>query len=69
MHLQAELLCAVRHRTTERLGIGELLAPYRRPLRFGDWSASDPRPFIAQSALAVRDTLADWGRRLRNGRR
>ena len=69
VHLQAELLCAVRHRKTERLGIGELLAPYRRPLRFGDWSASDPGPFIAQSALAVRDTLADWGRRLRNGRR
>ncbi len=36
---------------------------------FGDWSASDPAPFLAQSGLAVRDTLADWGRRLTNGRR
>jgi len=68
VHLQADLLCAFRYRKVERLSVGELLAPYRRPVRFADWSASDPGPFLAQTALAARDTLAGWSRRLRDGR-
>lgn len=68
IHLQADLMCAVRYRRDERLGLAELVAPYRRPARFGDWSAADPKPFLAQSALAARGVLATWARGLRRAR-
>lgn len=64
IHLQADLVCAVRYRRVERLGLGALLAPYRGPVRFGDWSASDPKPFFAQCALAARTVAGGWARRL-----
>ncbi len=54
IHLQADLMCAVRYRRVERYGFRELVAPYRRPVRFADWSLSDPMPFVAQTALAAR---------------
>lgn len=57
IHLQADLVCAFRYRHVEKFGLGEWLAPYRRPTVFADWSASDPKPFLAQSALAVRGLL------------
>jgi predicted ATP-grasp superfamily ATP-dependent carboligase len=57
IHLQADLVCAVRYRRMEQLGLGAWLAPYRRPKVFADWSASDPKPFLAQSALALRGLL------------
>jgi len=63
VHLQADLICAFRYRRIERLSIAELLAPYRPPVRFADWSASDPGPFLAQTALAARDTFAGLSRR------
>jgi predicted ATP-grasp superfamily ATP-dependent carboligase len=58
IHLQADLLCAVRYRRVERLSLAELVAPYRRSVRFADWSLSDPMPFLAQTALAARGLLA-----------
>jgi predicted ATP-grasp superfamily ATP-dependent carboligase len=62
IHLQADLKCALLHRRTERLGFAALAAPYRGPVTFGDWSASDPKPFVVQAALAVR-SLLPFGRR------
>ena len=50
IHLQADVACSLQ----ERLRVGRLLAPYRRPKVFADWSASDPRPFLAQTAIALR---------------
>jgi predicted ATP-grasp superfamily ATP-dependent carboligase len=50
IHLQADVACSLR----ERLSLGELSAPYRRPTVFADWSASDPRPFLAQTSIGLR---------------
>jgi predicted ATP-grasp superfamily ATP-dependent carboligase len=58
IHLQADLMCAVRYRHVERLGVAALCAPYFRSVRFGDWAAGDPKPFFAQTALAARSLLA-----------
>jgi D-aspartate ligase len=61
IHLQPDLVCAVRHRRVEKFGLAEWIAPYRRPTVFADWSASDPKPFLAQSALALRGLFARAG--------
>jgi D-aspartate ligase len=55
--LQADVACWLRYRHLERIGLGEWLAPYRRPRRHAVWSASDPGPFLHQTALAVRGLL------------
>ena len=57
IHLQADVLASVRYRRVERLGIGEWLAPYRKPKTFAVWSLRDPRPFAAQTALLARRVL------------
>lgn len=58
IHLEADIRCSIAARRTERLGLGELLAPYRRPKRFAVWSSADPRPWLAQTALGVRGAAA-----------
>ena len=58
IHLEADLRCSLAHRREERFSAAELLAPYRGPKRFAVWSASDPRPFAAQTALGIRDWTA-----------
>ena len=50
IHLQADVGCSLR----ERLSLRELSAPYRRPKVFADWSAVDPRPFLAQTSISLR---------------
>ena len=65
IHLEADIRCSLAHRSAEQLSLGELLAPYRRPKRFAVWSASDPRPFLAQTLGGVRGAVA----RARNGAR
>lgn len=62
IHLQADLMCALRYRRVEHLGIKALTAPYRRPVVFGDWSLTDPKPFLAQTALAARSLLGAGAR-------
>ena len=57
-HLSADLVASVRHRRQERLSLAEYLAPYRRRTVFAVWSASDPLPFLAESALAARRLVA-----------
>ncbi len=57
IHLQADVLASVRYRRVEQLGIGEWLAPYRKPKTFAVWSLRDPRPFAAQTALLARRVL------------
>ncbi len=54
IHLQADILCSVFYRRVERLSVAELIAPYRRPKTFAVWSASDPKPFLKQTALTLR---------------
>lgn len=54
IHEQADVLCSWTHRREEALSVGEFLAPYRRPRTFAVWSARDPRPFLAQTALTAR---------------
>jgi hypothetical protein len=66
--LQADIRCSVKYRRLERLTLAELLAPYRGPRTFADWSASDPRPFIAQTALALRGAVAAVNGRRGRGR-
>ena len=53
IHLQADIFCSFAYRRVERLSLAELVAPYRKPKRFAVWSASDPGPFLAQTALAA----------------
>jgi predicted ATP-grasp superfamily ATP-dependent carboligase len=62
VHLQADIRCWFAYRDIEQLSLSEFLAPYRRPKTFAVWSASDPKPFIAQTALAARGALAALGR-------
>lgn len=62
VHLQADLLGWFFYRHVEQLSLSELLAPYRRPKTFAVWSASDPKPFLAQTALTARGALAALGR-------
>jgi predicted ATP-grasp superfamily ATP-dependent carboligase len=57
VHLQADVACWLRHRHEETIGLGEWLAPYLRPQRHAVWSASDPGPFLHQTALAARRVL------------
>jgi D-aspartate ligase len=63
--LQADVACWLRYRDLERIGLGEWLAPYRRPRRHAVWSASDPGPFLHQTALAARGLLGGGTRAAR----
>jgi D-aspartate ligase len=63
IHLQADIRCSFSHRRLERLSLAQLVAPYRRPKTFAVWSASDPRPYLAQTALGMRGALAALRRR------
>jgi len=63
IHLQADLLCAVRYRRVERFSAAQLTAPYRPPVVFADLAVTDPMPFLAQTALAVRGLVASRRRR------
>jgi D-aspartate ligase len=67
IHLQADIRCSVVYRRTERLSAAELVAPYRRPKTYAVWSAADPRPYLAQTALGVRGAVAGL-RRARGAR-
>ena len=67
IHLQADIRCSIAYRRLERLTISELVAPYRRPKTFAVWSASDPRPYLAQTAHGVTAARAALRRRV-NGR-
>jgi D-aspartate ligase len=71
IHLQADIRCSLVYRREERLSAGELVAPYRRPKTYAVWSASDPRPYLAQSALGLRGVWAGLRRvgASRNGSR
>lgn len=57
IHLHADIGHSLVDWRREHLGLRELLAPYAGAKTFAVWSASDPRPFLAQ-----------WGRTLRLGR-
>jgi D-aspartate ligase len=57
IHLQADIRCSWTYRRLEQLSLAELAAPYRRPKTFAVWSATDPRPYLAQTALGVRGAL------------
>ena len=59
VHLQADIRCSLVYRREERLSAAQLMAPYRRPKTYAVWSAKDPRPYLAQSAHALRT----WSRR------
>ena len=58
IHLQADIRCSLVYRREERLSPAELVAPYRRPKTYAVWSASDPRPYLAQSAMGLRGVWA-----------
>jgi len=58
IHLEADLRCSIAYRRFEGFSAAQLVAPYRRPKRFAVWHASDPRPWLAQTALGARDTIA-----------
>ncbi len=57
-HLSLDLVASIRHRRLEQLSLSDYLAPYRRRTVFAVWSAADPLPFLAESALAVRRLAA-----------
>lgn len=65
IHLQADIRCSLVHRREERLGLSELTAPYRQPKTFAVWSRSDPRPYLAQTRLALRSSAVALARRRR----
>ena len=54
VHLQADLRCLLLHRRSEHFTLGEWLAPYRRAKAHAVWSAADPKPLLAQTALVLR---------------
>jgi predicted ATP-grasp superfamily ATP-dependent carboligase len=65
IHLQADIRCSLSYRRLEGLTAAEFVAPYRRPKTFAVWSASDPRPYLAQTALGMRGAIGalhDGGR-------
>jgi predicted ATP-grasp superfamily ATP-dependent carboligase len=64
IHLQADIRCSIAYRHQERLSLAELAAPYRRPKTFAVWSRSDPRPYLAQTRLGLRSSVAALARRL-----
>jgi D-aspartate ligase len=66
-HLQADLFCSLAYRRQEKLSVEELLAPYRKPRIDAVWSAADPRPFLAQTALAARGAARALRRLARGG--
>jgi len=55
IHLHADVLYALVHRRSERLGFADFLAPYRRPKVYAVWSAADPLPFVAQWSRTARE--------------
>jgi D-aspartate ligase len=57
IHLQADIRCSLAYRRLERLSAAQLVAPYRRPKTYAVWSATDPRPYLAQTALGLRGVL------------
>jgi D-aspartate ligase len=63
IHLQADIRCSLTYRRLERLSAAQLVAPYRRPKTYAVWSATDPRPYLAQTALGLRGAVAALGRR------
>ena len=61
INLHADLLYSTLYRRYERLGLGEILAPYGRPRIDAIWSARDPLPFITQcSRSAAAAAAALW---------
>jgi D-aspartate ligase len=69
IHLQADIRCSLVYRRQERLSATELVAPYRRPKTYAVWSPTDPRPYLAQSALGIRGVIGGLRRTVgaRNG--
>ncbi len=55
IHLQGE----VKRFLSERLPVADLVAPYRGPKTYAVWSASDPGPFLRQTALGLRRAVKD----------
>jgi D-aspartate ligase len=60
---EADVIASLVHRQEERLPLRELVAPYRRPKTFAVWSIVDPKPFMAQMAMALRDVTTAIRRR------
>jgi len=59
IHLHADILYSLLYRRHQRLGLREVIAPYRRPKTYAVWSASDPLPFVTQwSRTAQQGTAA-----------
>jgi D-aspartate ligase len=67
IHLQADIRCSLAYRRLERLSAAQLVAPYRRPKTYAVWSATDPRPYLAQTALGLRGAVGGL-RRARDAR-
>jgi D-aspartate ligase len=57
IHLHADVLHALVNGRREGLGLGDFVAPYRRPKIFGVWSAADPKPFFAEWARTAREAV------------
>jgi predicted ATP-grasp superfamily ATP-dependent carboligase len=58
IHVHDDLYYGLFHRRVEGLGIGEYLAPYRRPKVYAVWSLADPGPSLAQWSKTLRRSLA-----------
>jgi predicted ATP-grasp superfamily ATP-dependent carboligase len=58
IHLHADVLHALVNGRREGLGVGDFVAPYRRPKIYGVWSAADPWPFFAEWARTAREATA-----------
>lgn len=58
VNLHADLLYATLRREVEPVGVGALLAGYRRPMLEAVWSSRDPAPFLTQWGHTARDGVA-----------
>jgi predicted ATP-grasp superfamily ATP-dependent carboligase len=54
VNVHADLLYTAFHRGAGRVGLGDVLSSYRRPLIDAVWAADDPGPFLLQWARTAR---------------
>jgi predicted ATP-grasp superfamily ATP-dependent carboligase len=57
IHLHADILRYVLNRKSEQDSFNDFLRPYRCPKTFAVWSVDDPRPFLSQWWLSLREAV------------
>lgn len=57
IHLHADILRSIFDRNKEQISVRDFLRPYCRSKTFAVWSAGDPKPFVAEWRVSVREAV------------